>query len=147
MDDWYVIAINNHRFESLRDTVFKGAEKLWESDIDIAEYIVNYIKEQKTIAPETDHNWSITPTYLLYNAPALVNDYATLDELRLCMQDIKGLLLAWPEEALLASSHPFTLPQPLAGRYQSLRILTLMQTAAWSLCCRRDFTLDMVMTL
>jgi len=70
MDDWYVIAINNHRFESLRDTVFKGAEKLWESDIDIAEYIVNYIKEQKTIAPETDHNWSITPTYLLYSAPA-----------------------------------------------------------------------------
>jgi len=50
MDDWYVIAINNHRFESLRETVFKGAEKLWESDIDIAEYIVNYIKEQKTIA-------------------------------------------------------------------------------------------------
>jgi len=77
MDDWYVIAINNHRFES------KGAEKLWESDIDIAEYIVNYIKEQKTIAPETDHNWSITPTYLLYNAPALVNDYA--DQRKRCL--------------------------------------------------------------
>jgi len=130
MDDWYVIAINNHRFESLRDTVFKGAEKLWESDIDIAEYIGKLYKRTEDHCPETDHNWSITPTYLLYSAPALVNDYATLDQLRPCMQDIKGLLSALPEEALLASSHPFTLPQPLAGRYQSLRILTLIQTAA-----------------
>ena len=90
MDDWYVIAINNHRFESLRDTVFKGAEKLWESDIDIADYIVNYIKENKTIAPETDHNWSITPTYLLYSVPTLVNDYATLDQTKTLYSGYQG---------------------------------------------------------
>jgi len=60
------------------------------SDIDIAEYIVNYIKEQKTIAPETDHNWSITPTYLLYSAPALVNDYATLDQTKTLYAGYQG---------------------------------------------------------
>jgi 2',3'-cyclic-nucleotide 2'-phosphodiesterase/3'-nucleotidase len=80
MDEWYTIAINNYRFEGMRNTALKGAVKLWESDKPITDYIIDYIKEKKDIAPETDNNWSITPTYLLYNVPSVVNDYAALDQ-------------------------------------------------------------------
>lgn len=90
MNATYTIAINNYRFEGMRNTALKGAEKLWESDYPITDYIIQYIKEKKTIAPETDNNWSITPTYLLYSTSTVVNDYATLDQTKTLYSGYEG---------------------------------------------------------
>ncbi|NPV88714.1 bifunctional 2',3'-cyclic nucleotide 2'-phosphodiesterase/3'-nucleotidase [Coprothermobacteraceae bacterium] len=75
MNGWYVIAINNYRFQKMSTTILKGAEKLWEGDL-ISDYIVQYVKEKKQISPESDNNWSIAPAYLL--SPEGQLDYATL---------------------------------------------------------------------
>jgi len=55
------LAVNNYRYSSALKTQKLVAEKRnWESSQSIRDMLVAYIKQQGTIKPEVDNNWSIT---------------------------------------------------------------------------------------
>jgi 2',3'-cyclic-nucleotide 2'-phosphodiesterase/3'-nucleotidase len=55
------LAVNNYRYSSaLKTQKLVAGKRNWESSQSIRDMLVAYIKEQGTITPEVDNNWSIT---------------------------------------------------------------------------------------
>ncbi|SDY67004.1 2',3'-cyclic-nucleotide 2'-phosphodiesterase / 3'-nucleotidase [Proteiniborus ethanoligenes] len=59
-DDVFKLAINNYRYSGMKDMGIINGEAYLETDpISLRSYIADYIKEQGTISPEVDNNWSV----------------------------------------------------------------------------------------
>ncbi len=60
-DQTLQLAVNNYRYSSaLKTQKLVAGKRNWESSQSIRDMLVAYIKEQGTITPEVDNNWSIT---------------------------------------------------------------------------------------